>query len=95
MIESQSELMVEEVDMMLPIVEEAYGSAEMVALDDADLDAVSGGASNNGSSTSGFSRNRMSMMKGTFAGPGGSGSFSSLQTEEIGSFAQENWDIDQ
>lgn len=95
MIGSQNELMVEEMDASLSIAEEAHGSTAMVALDDEALDGVSGGARNAGSSVSGYSRNRMSMTKGTFAGPNGAGSFTSVQTEEIGSISGETWDIDQ
>ncbi len=95
MIGFQRESMIEEMDAALPIAEAAYESTEMVALDEAALDGVSGGARNAGSSTSGYSRNRMSMTKGTFAGPNGSGSFTSVQTEEIGSISGESWDIDQ
>ncbi len=41
MIGSQGESMLEDADVALPIAEEAYGSAEMIALDDAELDGVS------------------------------------------------------
>ncbi len=95
MIGYQHESMIEEMDAALPIAEADYGSTEMVALDEAALDGVSGGARNAGSSTSGYSRNRMTAVRGNFAGPNGAGNFSAVQTEEIGSFAQDTWDIDQ
>ncbi len=41
MIGSQGESMLEDADVALQIAEEAYGSAEMIALDDAELDGVS------------------------------------------------------
>lgn len=89
--EMQLETMTIETESMAPIAIE--DSAAMVQLGEDELDLCSGGAQNSGSSTSGFSRNRMAMTKGTFAGPEGSGSFQSVMTEEVSSFAQEDWDI--
>lgn len=91
--ELQMETMTVETTSMAPIMLEDNGASELVALGDDDLDLCSGGARNAGSSTSGFSRNRMAMTKGTFAGPEGAGSFQSVMTEEVSSFAQETWDI--
>jgi hypothetical protein len=91
--EFQMETMTVETASMAPIALEDSGSSELVALGDDDLDLCSGGARNAGSSTSGFSRNRMAVTKGTFAGPEGSGSFQTVMTEEISSFAGETWDI--
>ncbi len=93
--ELQMETMTVEQTSMAPIMLEDAGSSELVALGDEDLDLCSGGARNSGSSTSGFSRNRMAMTKGTFAGPDGAGSFQSVMTEEVSSFAKETWDISQ
>ncbi len=91
--EFQMETVAVETASMAPIAVGSYGSSEMALLDDAALDLCSGGARNSGSSTSGFSRNRMAMTKSTFANAEGSGSFQSVRTEEVSSFAQENWDI--
>ncbi len=93
--EFQLETMTVETASMSPIAVKSYDSAAMVPLGEDELDLCSGGANNAGSSTSGFSRNRMAMTKGTFAGPEGAGSFSSVMTEETSSFGQETWDIEQ
>ncbi|NJR51997.1 MAG: hypothetical protein HC780_22930 [Leptolyngbyaceae cyanobacterium CSU_1_3] len=90
MTEFQLETTTTETAAMSPIAEAS--SAEMMPLGEDELDLCPGGR-NAGSSTSGFFRNRMAMTKGTFAGPEGAGSFSSVMTEETGSFSQENWDI--
>lgn len=90
--ELQMETMTVETVSVSPIAED---SAVMVQLGEDELDLCSGGARNCGTSMSGFSRNRMAMTKGTFASPDGAGSFSSVMTEEIGSFSLENWDIQQ
>ncbi|MDX2232472.1 MAG: hypothetical protein NW220_22770 [Leptolyngbyaceae cyanobacterium bins.349] len=89
----QMETMTVDQVSMSPILLEEQATLGLVALDEGDLDLCSGGARNAGSSTSGFSRNRMAMTKGTFAGPEGAGSFQSVVTEEISSFAGETWDI--
>lgn len=91
--EMNLETMTVETASMAPIAVTEEGAAAMVQLDETELDLCSGGAQNSGSSTSGFSRNRMAMTKGTFAGPDGAGSFQSVMTEEVSSFAQENWNI--
>jgi len=93
MTELQMETMTVDQVSMTPIMLEDDATSGLVALDEGDLDLCSGGARNAGSSTSGFSRNRMAMTKGTFAGPEGAGSFQTVMTEEVSSFAQENWDI--
>lgn len=82
-------------ELQVETMTEANAAVALVQLDEGELDLCSGGANNAGSSNSGFSRNRMAMTKGTFAGPNGSGSFSSLMTEETSSFAGEEWDISQ
>lgn len=87
--EMQLETMSVETVSLAPIAEDAA----IVQLGEDELDLCSGGAQNSGTSTSGFSRNRMAMTKGTFAGPEGSGSFQTVMTEEVSSFAQEDWDI--
>ncbi|MDX2239531.1 MAG: CTB family bacteriocin [Leptolyngbyaceae cyanobacterium bins.302] len=95
MTEFQMETLTVETASLSPIAVEATDSAAMVQLGEDELDLCSGGANNAGSSNSGFSRNRMAMTKGTFAGPEGSGSFQTVMTEEIDSFANETWDITQ
>ena len=95
MTEVQMEMKSVEETSLFPIAGETSDSAALVELGEDALDDCSGGAKNAGSSTSGFSRNRMAISKGTFAGPNGSGSFSEIMTEEVGSFANETWDVQQ